>query len=71
MQPHQSRGPQESQPLPGYSLRDCDALVGDEIERVVTWKGVADLSRLQGKAVRLRVVLEDADFYSLRFRERT
>jgi len=55
-------------PLPGYGLRDCPPLVGDHIERVVTWKGGGDLSALAGRPVRLRLVLEDADVYSLRFR---
>jgi hypothetical protein len=54
--------------LPGRGLRDSDALVGDAIERVVTWRGDADLSRWAGKPVRLRVILEDADLFSLRFR---
>ena len=43
--------------------------VGDHIEGVVTWRGDADLSRRAGKSVWLRVVLEDADLFSLRFRE--
>jgi len=54
-------------PLPGYGLRDCPPLVGDHIERAVTWKGGGDLSKLAGRPVRLRIVLQDADLYSLRF----
>lgn len=54
-------------PVPGHGLRDCDPLVGDQIEGTVTWKGSADLSRLVGRSVRLRFVLEDADLFSLNF----
>jgi len=58
----------ESQaPIAGFSLQDADPLIGDEIERVVSWHGQTDVSRLAGQAVRLRVQLKDADVYSFRF----
>ncbi|MEW6749372.1 MAG: hypothetical protein AB1505_00140 [Candidatus Latescibacterota bacterium] len=57
-----------SRPLPGYALRRCLPVVGDQVERVVAWQGGSDLSALAGRPVRLRLVLEDADLYSLRFR---
>ncbi len=55
-------------PLPGFGLDDCQQLVGDQIEQVVKWSGGSDLSKLAGKAVRLRFALRDADLYSIRFR---
>ena len=55
------------EPLPGYALQDCPPIFGDAIERPVSWKNGDDLSALQGKAIRLRFVLRDADLYSLRF----
>jgi hypothetical protein len=58
----------DGQPLPGFSLAECPEIYGDEIERVVAWKGGKDVSSLAGRAVRLRFVLNDADLYSLRFR---
>jgi len=51
-------------PLPGHALADCDELFGDDLARVVTWKGSSDLSRLRGETVRLRLALCDADVYS-------
>jgi len=51
----------------GHGLQDCDEIFGDEIERVVTWQGSSDVSRLAGKPVRLRFCLRDADLYSFRF----
>ena len=55
--------------LPGFGLADCDEIVGDEIRRVVTWKGNDDVSRLVDRAVRLRFSMMDADLFSLQFVE--
>jgi hypothetical protein len=52
----------------GHSLEDADLLIGDEIERVVSWQGQADVSRLVGETVHMRIQLKDADLYSFRFR---
>jgi hypothetical protein len=54
--------------LPGFAREDCDEIIGDQIERTVTWKGQSDLSALAGQPIRLRFVMKDADLYSLRFR---
>jgi hypothetical protein len=53
---------------PGFTADDCGEIIGDEIERVVTWKGNPDVSKLAGKHVRLRFLMKDADLYSFRFR---
>ena len=54
--------------LKGHTLRDCDEIYGDSLDRMVTWrKGLADVSALAGKPVRLRFALSDADLYSLQF----
>ena len=53
--------------LKGYTLRDCDEIYGDYLDRMVTWKGQADVRGLAGKPVRLRFALSDADLYSLQF----
>ena len=55
-------------PLKGFTLDQCPEIYGDEIERVVSWQGGADLGRLAGQVVRLKFVLRDADLYSIRFR---
>lgn len=57
----------EGQPIQGFSMADCDNLSGDEIDQVVTWKGSADVSTLADAAVRLRIAVNNADVYSLRF----
>ena len=54
--------------IEGYRLEQFPVLYGDEIDRVVSWEGRPDVSRLAGKPVRLRFILKDADLYSIRFR---
>jgi len=56
--------------IPGYALADCKEIIGDEIERVVTWKDGADVARLAGQSIRLRVEMKDADLYSFRFQKK-
>ena len=54
--------------IPGFSLDECPEIFGDSIERLVGWKNGKDLSELEGKVIRLRFVLKDADLFSLRFK---
>jgi len=54
-------------PLPGYTAKEAKEIIGNEIRRVVSWNGNADLSALAGHPVRLRIHLRDADLYSLKF----
>jgi hypothetical protein len=53
--------------IPGFSLAESDAMFGDTLDRAVTWRRSADVSRLAGRAVRLRFVLKDADVYAFQF----
>jgi hypothetical protein len=55
-------------PLPGHGLEESVEIFGDEIERVVAWRGGAEVEAPAGQPVRLRFVMKDADLYSLRFR---
>ena len=57
----------DSRPIEGYALSDCDEIYGDDLERMVMWKGRADVRALAGQTVRLRFALSDADLYSLQF----
>jgi hypothetical protein len=58
----------DGKPLPGFALADAVEQVGDEIERVVTWKSGRDVSGLSGRPVRLHFAMRDADLYSIQFR---
>jgi hypothetical protein len=57
----------DGQPLPGFTAADCDEVFGDTVDRTVSFKGSADVSRLAGTPVKLRFVLKDADLYAFRF----
>lgn len=56
-------------PLPGFSLEDCPPLFGDSVERPVSWRSGTDVGALAGQAVRLRIVLQDADVYAYQFKK--
>ena len=57
----------EGRPIPGFALEDCPEIIGDQIERTVSWKQGPDLGLLAGKPIRLRFVLKDADLYAFQF----
>lgn len=59
----------EGNPIPGFTLDDCDEVIGDRIAYTVTWNGDGDLSSVAGRPVVLTFTLHDADLYSLRFAE--
>lgn len=57
----------DGDPIPGFTLAECREVIGNEIERSVTWESNATLGDLAGQDVRLRIVMKDADLYALRF----
>ena len=50
-------------------MKDCPEIIGDRLEKIVRWKSGADVSALNGRPIRLRFRLKDADLYSFRFVE--
>jgi len=54
-------------PTPGFTLADCDIIYGDALDRRVSWKGNKSVESLIGRPVVLRVVMREADVYSLVF----
>jgi hypothetical protein len=59
----------DGKPIPGFTLGDCREQIGNEIDRIVAWKGGSDVSALSGQAVRLRFVMKDADLYAFQSQE--
>jgi len=55
-------------PIQGFVLSDCPEIIGDQVSRVISWKNGSDISKLAGKAIRLKFVMRDADLYSLKFK---
>ena len=56
-------------PIPGYTLEDSQVIIGDEISRIVQWKGNENLEKMISKTIRLRIYMKDADLYSIKFVE--
>ena len=59
----------DGQPLPGFTLDDCQEQIGNEIDRIVSWKNAESLAAIAGQPVRLRCNLKDAELFSLQFVE--
>ena len=57
--------PEPVEPFAGYGLDDAEVLVGDELSRVVSWKGREDLGALKGKLVSIRIHMSRARLYSV------
>jgi len=58
---------QQGQPLVDHALADADAMRGNGLEKMVTWKGRADIGALAGQPVRLRFVMRDMKLYAFQF----
>ena len=52
------------EPLPGRSFSDCLPLVGDEMDRIVTWKTGQDLGNPEGRPVTLRFRMRSASLFA-------
>ena len=57
----------DGQPIPGFSLAECEPLFGDTLDREITWQQGSGVSSLKHRPVRLRFVLKDANIYSYQF----
>ncbi|MCG6188455.1 glycoside hydrolase family protein [Maribellus maritimus] len=58
---------EDGEPVPGFTINDCQEIIGNEISRIVTWNGKTDVGSLAGKPVRLYIYLKDADLFSFKF----
>ena len=59
---------ESGRPLDGFRLSEATNLVGDQLDRVVSWKSGDSVASLAGRAIRLRFVMQDADLFALQFR---
>ena len=56
----------EYHPVPDYGFEDCDAITGDHLNHVVTWKGSADLPSVDGGLI-ARIELTGAELWAFAF----
>ena len=54
-------------PIPGYTLKDCNEIIGDSVQHVVRWKTKTDVTTLAQQPIRMRFVMKDADLFSFQF----
>jgi len=59
---------ESAKPITGFSDEDSDEIIGNMIERIVSWNGQTDVGAYAGKSVRLKFTLKDADIYGFQFR---
>lgn len=58
---------QQGRAVPGFSEKECDPILGNYINREVTWNGKGDVSSLSGKAVQLRFAMRATKLYAFQF----
>ena len=61
---------EQGKAIQGFTMEESDVIIGNEIERVVSWKGKSDVKDLASKTIRLRIFMKDADIFSLKFRNK-
>lgn len=57
----------DGHPLSGFTAADSRRLTGDHLSASAAWTSGEDLSKLVGQPIRLRLLLEDAEVFSLKF----
>jgi hypothetical protein len=58
---------ESGQPIPGHTFAEADPLVGDSLDRPVTWQGNADIGAHAGKPVSLSFRLRRAQLFAFEF----
>ena len=56
---------EEGTPIPGYTLDECNELIGNAVNRAVRWNDATDITALSGKAIRLHFRMKDATVYAM------
>ena len=51
----------------GFSLKDCDLIMTNDVRHGVSWKGKSDVSSLAGKPVRLHLEMRSTKLYAFQF----
>ena len=59
----------DGQPIPGFTLADCEEIGGNFIDQRVHWKGNPDVASLAGRPIRLYFRLKRAKLYAFQFRQ--
>jgi hypothetical protein len=57
----------QGEPIPGYTLADCDPINGDEFDHRVTWRGESIIPRQDDEPRAFRISLAAAELFALTF----
>jgi hypothetical protein len=60
---------EQRQPIPGFTLDDCDTVNGSYVDCTTGWNDQAEVSSLIGKPVRMRVKMRNTKLYAFQFAE--
>jgi len=57
----------DDNPIEGFTLADADIIYGNNVHKIVTWKGNPDVSALAGKPIKLHFKMRAAKLYAFQF----
>ena len=57
----------KGEPVKGRTFDDCDPIIGDYLNKSVTWNGNSDIGVSTNQSVRFRFKMLSADLYDVRF----
>jgi hypothetical protein len=57
----------DDQPIPGFTLADCEEIGGNFIDQLVYWKGNGNVGSLAGRPIRIHIKLKRAKLYAFQF----
>jgi len=55
--------------IPGFTIEECEEVMGNAVHHQVSWNGKADVSSLAGRPVRLRFEMRSCRLYAFQFAE--
>jgi hypothetical protein len=57
----------DRQPIPGFTLDDCEEIGGNFIDQIVYWKGSSDVGSLAGRPIRIHIQLKRGKLFAFQF----
>ncbi|MBI4581210.1 MAG: hypothetical protein HY718_16020 [Planctomycetes bacterium] len=57
------------EPIPGYSLADCEEISCDDVAWEVRWQGSGDLAAFRGRPLKLHFRMASAKLYAFQFKD--
>ena len=56
-----------NQPIPGFTLAECEEIGGNFIDQAVYWKGNPDVSSVNSQPIRVHIQMKRAKLYAFQF----